>query len=85
MEDKRRRDEFERIEKEKERKEEEKEKGRTGKKKDREKGKERGTTQEDQGSPRHARHVLACRMAGLAFRQSNSRRRLSVISYRFSR
>ena len=68
-----------------ERKEEEKEKGRTGKKKEREKGKERRTTREDQRSPRHVRHVLAYGMAGLALRQSNSRRRLTVVSYRFSR
>ena len=84
MEDKRRRDELERIEREKrernkKRKREELERKKT------EKGKERGTTREDQGSPRHARHVLAYRMAGLAFRQCNSRRRLTVISYRFSR
>ena len=54
-------------------------------KKEKEKGKERGTTREDQRSPRHVRHVLVYGMAGLAFRQSNSRRRLTVISYRFSR
>ena len=76
---------MERIEKEKRERKEEKEKGRTGKKEEREKGKERRTTREDQGRPRHVRHVLGYRMAGLAFRQSNSRRRLTVISYRFSR